>query len=81
MSEMLKLRVSWSLTLPSPSTAALMYRIVIGRLKFQHQRTLHFLSLSIIMVYVLKCNNDYVSTGWYRGFALKNPNIKVKMAI
>lgn len=33
------------------------------------------------MVYVLKCNNNYVSTGWYRGFALKNPNIKVKMVI
>lgn len=58
-----------------------MHRIVIGRLKFQHQRTLHFLSLSIIMVYVLKCNNNYVSTGWYRGFALKNPNIKVKTVI
>lgn len=33
------------------------------------------------MVYVLKCNNNYVSAGWYRGFALKNPNIKVKMVI
>lgn len=26
-----------------------------------------------------KCDSDYFSTGWYRGFALKNPNIKVKI--
>lgn len=22
-------------------------------------------------------DHDYFSTGWYRGFALKNPNVKV----
>jgi len=27
----------------------------------------------------LKYDHDYFSTGWYRGFALKNPNIKVKI--
>lgn len=28
---------------------------------------------------LLKYDHDYFSTGWYRGFALKNPNIKVKI--
>lgn len=28
-----------------------------------------------------KYDHDYFSTGWYRGFALKNPNIKVTIVI
>jgi len=55
-------------------------RISSCKVKFCQQRIHWFLTISSKSCnYLLKYDHDYFSTGWYRGFALKNPNIKVKI--